>query len=532
VTDVLRDMAAHCHAAGPWKVPDLLRDTIAHCHAPGAGRWPPDVPFVTAVDPDVLAGAMLAQAVYLPPAEMMRCIKDFDKRILKIDDPELDRAGESQFAFFCRMKGDKPVTWTVARGTSMSTWDDLFIDLFYLMLGRPWANPDFKKLLQFHDSCCENTDAMSSIDNFRRIAVGHSKAGAEVAELAMVRSEVEVHAFNDGGALNLNLPDFSPWRRIKAPTSNVTCHRIRGDLVCALRLPVGTTRYYAKALGLVGPHAISNFLIQDDAHMPEPVTENLQGWCRWCGLGILIAKTRDLRDETDSVLHPTQHAILALSTWLVSAPSEGVTRASLLSLWALCRSTCTVGAAWLQGCGVAVLAAAEVSRSDLAASEAVSLCTLEALAAYFFAQDARCFGLLAQVSRACLAEYFAKGNRVRDLLKLDRDQMLKACSKRALARRLAPHTGQQLGSALVCQAAVVCWPLPLCWGSSPCARLTRRWVTRELAAATGAELGAKAAALRPELFMGLYCLPIGIAAWSLAMRLLRPGGGACCTVAG
>ena len=86
----------------------------------------------------------------------------------------LDLSPDGRLAFVARLSGDRPATWTVARGTESG--EDVAVDLTYLLLGRPQANPHFKALLRFHDENCRRTERLSELAGFRRYATGHSKA--------------------------------------------------------------------------------------------------------------------------------------------------------------------------------------------------------------------------------------------------------------------------------------------------------------------------------------------------------------------
>ncbi|EOD26143.1 hypothetical protein EMIHUDRAFT_457417 [Emiliania huxleyi CCMP1516] len=194
----------------------------------------------------------------------------------------LDLSPDGRLAFVARLSGDRPATWTVARGTESG--EDVAVDLTYLLLGRPQANPHFKALLRFHDENCRRTERLSELAGFRRYATGHSKGGAEAVELGLAR-RVEVHAFNDGGVHNfggflrkalepvvgsgslsrhrvLGCPSHracqgSPlaFRLALAPPSNTHSSRLPRT-----RLPVGRTRYYLQRADGPGAHAVRNFL--------------------------------------------------------------------------------------------------------------------------------------------------------------------------------------------------------------------------------------------------------------------------------
>jgi len=501
-------------------VPGHLRDTLAHWHTPGAGHWPPDPPFAAVADPDVQLGAMLAKAVYEPRDDMLRYIKKYDASILKIDEPELDRAGNYQFAFFCRVKkGQPPVTWTVARGTQMKdNWDDLWTDILYLMPGRPWANPDLHKLVQFHDACCHQTDGLSDLPSFRRIAVGHSKAGAEVAELALKRSHaskhgtsapVEAHAFNDGGALNLNA---------MLSSANVTCHRIRSDIICNLRCTVGKTLYYAKSMDSTSPHSIDNFLPQPD-HASRPVSVPFTTLLGRFGVGLVVACTKDqARDDPPHLFHPTQHSIVAVGTWLCSFPFEVLqhrcfTDAAQVafrhSIWASLRSMCAVGSPCWQSFKVLVMAAAEVLYLQVKDPAWVAACMLEAGAAGCFASGYCTCGVALQFARNLLAQRLRHRcfeiDTARDLLM-------------SVALGVTPHIGQSIGGVLGSLIMGSCPPLPLCCSigqatdsSSSLSFMLRWWATRDLGAVVGAQLGARLATTWPQFYLGVYSLPLGFA---------------------
>jgi len=300
--------------------------------------------------------------------------------------------------------------------------------------------------------------------------------------------------------------------------ANVTCHRIRSDIVCNLRFNVGETLYYARSMDSKSPHSIDNFLPLP-GHECRPMRVPFTTLFGRFGVGLVLACTKDQAGEdSPCFFHPTQHSILAAGTWLESFSfevlrhrcfSDAVQVASRHSAWALLRSMCAVGSPCWQSFKVLVMAAAEVLYLEMKDPAWVAACMLEAGAAGCFASRYYTCGVALQFTRNVLARW----------LRHHCFEIVTATDAlREVAILVTPHIGQRIGGALGSLLMGSCPLLPLCCSlgkatdqPSSLRFMLRWWATRELGSTIGAQLGARLTMTWPHFFMGVYSLPLGFA---------------------
>eukprot|EP00927_Polykrikos_kofoidii_P040882 TRINITY_DN34869_c0_g1_i1.p1 TRINITY_DN34869_c0_g1~~TRINITY_DN34869_c0_g1_i1.p1 ORF type:complete len:563 (-),score=46.73 TRINITY_DN34869_c0_g1_i1:120-1808(-) len=541
------------------------REATAYCQALEV-HWPPSAPFASQADPAVRACAVLAKAVYLQKDAIPDYIEQMgvgpmvDGKVgahIWTLETAVDAQGEVQFAFFALLHPPNLITWTVARGSACKS--DWILNGKYLLSGRPYESPDFLRLLTLHDTNCQRTESSGhGISGFRRFAVGHSKAGAEVVELGLARPDVEVHAFNDGGLHNLNA------LRVRLSGLRVFCHRVYGDIVSNLRFPVGSTAYYPRDPKARDAHSMDNFTPSDSILLPRTTP------LAW-PVGLLVARTTDavgLSQSTErefttlpapAFLHPTQHGIQLLGIWLASLATSathyqgfswlGLRGATACALHSFVRSLVAQGSPCRQARMVGMLHVIEslvlashrpctLHRLPCVLCDCVSVSSAAyCLAAYSSSRQGLGFLVAAIVSRALppVALATAKvayrvGMRKKrgQLQEVEESVCLDAVKTALVATRsmAAAYVGSAYGAAIGGQLGALIG-LPLCVavgkGASgaahlPCAVLLRHWAGREVGTIVGAQWGASFCSTSPwsSAVLLLYGIVVGYAALPLA----------------
>mmetsp|Transcript_70900 Transcript_70900/g.169777 ORF Transcript_70900/g.169777 Transcript_70900/m.169777 type:complete len:542 (+) Transcript_70900:83-1708(+) len=307
----------------------------------------PEPPFPAQADRHAMIGAILAQVIY----EQADAGEDSGKvqqrleqranelqvmRILDENAPSAemicrawipDHRGRPKVAFFLPLHADYRVSWMVARGST--SWSDWLQNIFFVAPGHVSGSPDFHKLRDLYDA------KVKGYHGYTHIAVGHSKAGAEVVELALQRENIQAHAFNDGGLLNVRWPKRG---------SSILCHRIHGDLVCNRRWDVGAVRYYPRDPCTANPHSIRNFTNQRSTAL----CPHSRAW-----FGPLAATSWVYDDEGEDrapvvYLHPSLHAARAAGVFAAAVALSGCSRWSSWTA-ALSLAGVQLGRSWIGG---------------------------------------------------------------------------------------------------------------------------------------------------------------------------------------
>lgn len=492
-------------------------------------------------DPVVKACGILANAVYLPQQDIPGYVQRMGVGPLVHPhghvwtlDTVCDQGGRVQFAFFALLHPPHLISWTVARGTANP--EDMRSNLEFLLTGRPYESPDFQHLLKLHDTNCQRTAAGTRESGFRRLAVGHSKAGAEVVELGLARPGLEVHAFNDGGLNNL-----TALLNVRLAGIKVTCHRIYGDIVSNLRLPVGIVRNYPRDPGAPNAHTVTNF-VPNSKPVASPVTKPMSG-----PLGLFLACTQDASDQDSGCLHPTHHAVQFLGTCVASLPlflfsvpqrkdtSRG-RNATALAFWhgayAMLRSVCTEVTGevrWLQ-CILAF--SVRWLETSLTHSPIVALeCFSEACTVYCFSAGLSeaggfrrlCSGVAARAVTGAIKAAYTVSLRLQSESKTEENdeagkqkkQVSRVVARASVAALwsaasvLASYIGAAAGTAIGAQVGALlslplCIPLQHLDRKSPCTVLLQHWLARELSVVIGAQWGATLCSKLPLVTLSIY----------------------------